>query len=162
MDILSAPWRYKYVSAGDGGEECVFCNLVAAGDDAARYILYRSGLTIVVLNKYPYTSGHLMLAPMRHIGDPCQANPDELREMMELSSAAIGIIRQVYKPHGFNLGMNIGRIAGAGVEHHFHMHVVPRWSGDTSFFSILGDARVLPETLEDAYDKLVVHFKNCF
>lgn len=154
MEILFAPWRYRYVSTGDNDAECVFCKIINDDKDDTNLVLRRAGHNLIVLNRFPYTSGHLMIVPFRHLSDPCQAAPEELAEMMSLTTVSLEILRKYYKPHGFNLGMNLGRVAGAGVEHHFHFHVIPRWSGDTSFVSVVGEARVIPESLEDTFLRL--------
>jgi len=161
VEILFTPWRFAYVSGSADRSECIFCKMLEAGEDRANLVLLRAELNFVVLNRYPYTSGHLMIAPYRHIADPSDASPEELLEMMTLCTAATGILREHFKPEGFNIGMNIGRVAGAGEESHYHMHVVPRWGGDNSFVSVLGDARIVPENLADTYERLEGDFRQC-
>jgi ATP adenylyltransferase len=153
MEIIFAPWRYKYVSTGSENE-CVFCRIIGQDDDEANLVLARTAKHILLLNRYPYTTGHMMIAPLRHLEDLSQAEPDELRELMELTSHACASLREQYAPDGINIGMNVGRAAGAGVEHHYHMHVLPRWTGDTSFVSITGDARIIPEDLKETLRRL--------
>jgi ATP adenylyltransferase len=160
VDIIFSPWRYEYVSAGAGGDDCVFCRIIASTQDQENLVIRRAEHNLVVLNRYPYTTGHLMIAPLRHLADPCEATPEELNEMTALSGEALRILRQVFNPEGFNLGMNIGRVAGAGVERHFHMHVVPRWGGDTSFVTLTGGARIIPQSLDDSYKLLKAPFEE--
>lgn len=154
MEILFAPWRYEYVSTSDGADGCVFCKIISSKEDGNNFVLFRARHNIVVLNRYPYTSGHLMVAPTQHLSDPTDAEQPVIVEMTSLSLDAVKIVKQVFKPHGINLGMNIGRVAGAGVEGHFHLHVVPRWSGDTSFVSVTGQARVISQSLEGSYEMM--------
>jgi len=151
-----APWRLAYVSdaSKDAEEECIFCAKPAEDDDEANLIVHRGERCFVILNLYPYTNGHLMIAPYAHSG-ALQALPAEtVAEMMALSQRAITVLEGNYQPHGFNVGFNQGRVAGAGVEHHIHMHVVPRWGGDTNFMPVLADTRVMPQTLEQSYAAL--------
>lgn len=151
-----APWRLDYVKdAGkDDEQECVFCAAASAGDDREMLILHRGKSCFVILNKFPYTNGHLMVAPYEHLG-ALQSLPEEtLAEMMSLTQRSMSALQDAYDPHGFNVGMNQGRVAGAGVEHHVHMHVVPRWGGDTNFMPVLGDTRVMPQTLDQSLEIL--------
>ncbi len=143
-------------SAGDakGSGGCVFCDHLAQDDDEAVHILYRGSLAFVVLNAFPYNTGHLMVAPLRHAGDLVELTDDERRELMELTSRSVEIIRDVMGAEGFNTGMNLGAAGGAGIPGHLHMHVVPRWNGDTNFMPIVGETKVLPEMLADTYAKL--------
>lgn len=160
MDRLWSPWRYDYIKSGSGDEQdeargCVFCNLLAAeGDDASKFILYRAAHNFVVLNIYPYISGHLMIVPYAHLSEIDAAPKAATDEMMDLTKRSQAILRAVYHPHGFNLGMNLGRAAGAGVAGHFHMHLMPRWTGDANFMSTIGETRVIPEDLATTYRKL--------
>ncbi len=153
MRQLWAPWRLQYVQAADEQEGCVFCR-AAEADDAEALVVHRGMRALVLLNRYPYASGHLMVAPVRHEGDFGALEGDEALELHRLASAGLGALAQVYGPQGFNLGWNLGRIAGAGVVDHVHLHVVPRWAGDTSFMPVLADVKVLPEALEDTRRKL--------
>ena len=140
-------------SAGEG-EGCIFCDHLEQKDDLAARILYRGARSFVILNAFPYNTGHLMVAPFRHVGDICELEHDERDEMMSLTSESIGIIRAALKAHGFNVGMNLGTVAGAGIPGHIHMHVVPRWGGDTNFMPIVGKTKVLPEMIEQTDEKL--------
>ena len=144
-----------YVSgAGAPGEGCVFCAALAAGDDRRALILRRSSRAFLILNAFPYASGHLMSVVTRHVGGLADAEPDELAESMQLVQAAVRALEVAYKPDGFNVGLNQGRVAGAGVLGHLHVHVVPRWNGDANFMPVIADTRVLPEALDVTYDRL--------
>jgi ATP adenylyltransferase len=158
LQRLWAGWRADYVgSAGqevDAGDGCVFCRLVAAADDAAALVLERGERTITVMNLYPYGSGHLMTAPVRHVGSIEDLDVDEARALTDAQIRAVRAIRAAYAPDGVNLGANLGRAAGAGIPGHLHVHVLPRWSGDTNFMTTVAEARVLPESLRTGYDKL--------
>ena len=151
-----APWRLAYVkdAAKDNEEECIFCAKPAQDDDEENLIVHRGERCFVILNLYPYTNGHLMIAPFEHVGRIQDLPAETTAEMMALSQLAISILQEKYEPHGFNVGFNQGRVAGAGVEHHIHMHVVPRWGGDTNFMPVLADTRVMPQTLEQTYEAL--------
>src|SRR5688572_18952249 len=158
MDRLWSPWRYQYISKAGGSEGCVFCAKAAAQQDRENLILLRAEFSFVLLNLYPYTSGHLMIAPYAHVPALEAAEDLTLAEMMLLARRAEARLRRVYGAPGFNIGMNIGECAGAGVAGHIHMHVVPRWAGDANFMSTVGETRVLPEDLKTTYDKLVRAF----
>ena len=153
MDRLWAPWRMEYITAADDGDGCVFCG-AAGGDEVERLVVHRSARAIVLLNKFPYASGHLMVAPIRHVGEYAELDDAEVLELHRLASAGMGALADVYAPQGYNLGWNLGRIAGAGVVDHVHLHVVPRWAGDTNFMPVLADVKVLPEHLEQTRQKL--------
>ena len=155
MDRLWTPWRYRYISRADSTDGCVFCIKAAEDKDAENYIVYRGKLNFVLLNLFPYTNGHLMIAPYKHVATLTETPGEVLREMIELVQRAEMNLRAAYRPHGFNLGMNVGESAGAGVAGHIHMHVLPRWTGDANFMSTIGETRVLPEELPVTYDKLV-------
>jgi ATP adenylyltransferase len=138
----------------DSAEECIFCAKPAEDDDEANLIVHRGDRCFVILNLYPYTNGHLMIAPYEHLATLPALGPETVAEMMALSQRAMTILEESYEPHGYNVGFNQGRVAGAGVEHHIHMHVVPRWGGDTNFMPVLADTRVMPQTLEQSYEAL--------
>ena len=148
-----APWRLEYVkdASKDVEEECVFCARPALGDDETALIVHRGERCFVILNLYPYTNGHLMVTPYEHVGKLQEIDAATSAEMFGLAQIAMGHLETVYRPHGFNVGFNQGRSAGAGVEHHIHMHVVPRWGGDTNFMPVIADHRVMPQSLEDSY-----------
>jgi len=154
MDRLWTPWRYRYISRADPTGGCVFCIKAAENKDAENYIIYRGKLNFVLLNLFPYTNGHLMIAPYLHVATLAETPGDVLAEMMQLVQRAEMNLRAAYRPHGFNLGMNIGESAGAGVAGHIHMHVLPRWTGDANFMSTIGETHVLPEELPVTYEKL--------
>jgi ATP adenylyltransferase len=151
-----APWRLEYVkdASKDNEEKCIFCAALEAGDDEANLIVHRGERAFVILNKFPYTNGHLMVAPYTHIGTLPEVDAEILGDVMALTQRAMVVLEERYSPHGFNIGFNQGRVAGAGVEHHIHMHVVPRWGGDTNFMPVLADTRVMPQTLDQSYETL--------
>jgi ATP adenylyltransferase len=151
-----APWRLAYVkdASKDIEEECIFCAKPAQDDDVENLIVHRGEHSFVILNLFPYTNGHLMVAPYAHIGRLQDLPAETTAEMMALAQRAMGRLEEVYEPHGFNVGFNQGRVAGAGVEHHIHLHVVPRWGGDTNFMPVIADTRVMPQTLEQSYEAL--------
>jgi ATP adenylyltransferase len=153
MSHLWAPWRSKYISSPKTAG-CIFCNAVACCDDRETLILYRGESVFVILNRYPYTSGHLMIAPYEHVSRLNQTSEESAREMMVLLRRAEQALEDEYHPDGINLGMNLGEAAGAGIEEHIHMHVLPRWFGDANFMTSVGGTRVLPEALEDSYARL--------
>jgi ATP adenylyltransferase len=160
MDRLWSPWRYRYVSQASPSDDCIFCSKVAGGDDAANLILYRGVHNYALLNLYPYTTGHLMIAPYAHIAD-IEALPDEAAcEMMRLAQRAVRHLRAVYRPHGLNAGFNLGECAGAGVAGHLHMHILPRWTGDANFMTVVGETRVMPEDLSETWRKLSAAFRE--
>lgn len=160
MDHLYTPWRYQFISSIKDGQACIFCLEDEARSDRERLLLFRGAHNFVLLNLYPYTNGHLMIAPYAHIADLEQVPTETLAEMMELIKVAKHGLNEIYHPNGFNIGMNLGKCAGAGVEGHLHLHVVPRWIGDASFMSIIGETRILPEELMTTYDKLLPFFAS--
>jgi ATP adenylyltransferase len=160
MERLWAPWRMEYVGGSHDQPACLFCATFEPGDDVARLVLWRGPAALVMLNRFPYASGHLMIAPKRHTADPAALSPDEGKEMWRLTGACTRRLAAALAPHGFNVGMNLGRVAGAGVEHHLHVHVVPRWNGDTNFMPVLGDVRVIPEHLAATHAKLHASFAD--
>lgn len=151
-----APWRLAYVkdASKDIEEQCVFCAKPAAEDDEASLIVHRGERCYVILNLFPYTNGHLMVAPYEHIGRLQDLDAETAAELMALARRAMARLDEVYEPHGYNVGLNQGRVAGAGVEHHIHLHVVPRWGGDTNFMPVIADTKVMPQTLEQSYEAL--------
>lgn len=158
MDYLWTPWRYQYISNIKNTDRCVFCIEPSKERDDQNFILFRGELNFVILNIFPYTSGHLLIAPYQHLSNFLECSPEQSGEMIELAKRCQLALGKVYEPDGFNLGMNLGRCAGAGVEHHLHLHVVPRWIGDSNFMTIVGESRVLPESLETTYLKLKPFF----
>ncbi|HLH43023.1 MAG TPA: HIT domain-containing protein [Bryobacteraceae bacterium] len=154
MDHLWSPWRYRYVSAGAAKDVCLFCEKAAASNDRENYIVLRAEYNLVLLNLYPYTSGHVMIAPFAHVATLEEADAATLNEMTRLTARCEAVLRRLYKPDGINLGMNIGACAGAGVAGHIHMHVLPRWCGDASFITTVSETRVLPEELSVTWQRL--------
>jgi ATP adenylyltransferase len=155
MDYLWSPWRYRYVSTAGPADECIFCAAAAAGKDEETFVVHRARLNFVILNRFPYTTGHLMIAPYAHVATLEQAGRETLAEMMELTAQAERRLQSVYRPKGLNVGMNIGECAGAGIAGHIHMHVLPRWPADANFMTTIGETRVLPEDLATTYARLV-------
>jgi ATP adenylyltransferase len=151
-----APWRLAYVkdASKDAEDACIFCAKSAAGDDEQNLIVHRGERCFAMLNLFPYTNGHLMIAPYEHLPTLPELDPETIAEMMALTKRAMAVLEAEYSPHGYNVGFNQGRVAGAGVEHHIHMHVVPRWGGDTNFMPVLADTRVMPQSLEQSYAAL--------
>ena len=150
---LWAPWRLESMQAADEQDGCVFC-LAQAGDDEESLVVHRGQRAFVLLNKFPYASGHLMVAPFRHVGDFGELEDEEALEIHRLASQGIAALAETFAPQGYNLGWNLGRIAGAGVVDHVHLHLVPRWAGDTNFMPVLADVKVLPEHLVETRGKL--------
>ncbi|MBA2537025.1 MAG: HIT domain-containing protein [Actinobacteria bacterium] len=153
MRQLWAPWRLEYVQGADEDTGCVFCR-AASGEDEEALVVRRGELAFVLLNKFPYASGHLMVAPFRHEGEFGALSGEEALEIHRLASVALGTLVDAMRPQGFNLGWNLGRIAGAGVVDHVHLHVVPRWAGDTNFMPVFSDVKVIPEALAETRRKL--------
>ncbi|MBP7706374.1 MAG: HIT domain-containing protein [Candidatus Aminicenantes bacterium] len=154
MRYLAAPWRADYVRRAGAEDGCVFCRAARGRDDRGAGVLYRGRANIVMLNKYPYTPGHLMIAPRRHVADFVASRPGERGELADLLRTALAVLGAAYGPQGFNAGMNLGRSAGAGVAGHYHLHVVPRWTGDANFMPLVGATRVFIEDLETTYNRL--------
>lgn len=161
LQRLWTPWRMSYIR-GEGKDlgGCPFCVLPRRGDDAAALILHRGRSVYAILNAYPYNPGHLMVVPYRHVAGLEELTEQEVREMAGLVQRSVRALRSASGPHAFNIGMNIGTLAGAGIAEHLHQHVVPRWSGDTNFMPVVGQTRVLPELLEETYARLAPAFSN--
>ncbi len=160
MDYLWSPWRFRYVTKAAPGDACIFCAKAAENDDVRNLIVHRARRNFVLLNLFPYTSGHLMVAPYEHVASLLDVADETLIEMSLLARDAERHLRAVYRPQGLNIGMNLGECAGAGVAGHIHMHVVPRWIGDANFMSVLGETRVLPEDLAVSYEKLSAAWRS--
>ena len=152
MECLWAPWRMEYI-LGKKKRGCVFCRKLKEKKSKENLILYQGETVFVIMNKYPYTNGHLMVVPKRHCLNLEQLDNNELKELFDLLKASVRVLKSSFHPHGFNIGMNIGKTGGAG-EEHLHLHIVPRWAGDTNFMPVLGKARIISEYLEKTYDKL--------
>jgi ATP adenylyltransferase len=157
MDVLWAPWCMAYVSGGAHASGCLFCRALGAGDDAAQMVLERRATAFLMLNAFPYATGHVMAAPNRHVASPEDLEEPESADLFRVTRQAMAALRAVYRPDGFNLGANIGRVAGAGVEGHLHLHVVPRWAGDTNFMPVVSGVKVLPESLDETFRRLRAH-----
>jgi len=155
-EILWAPWRMAYIAtvAGKQNSGCFLCEAAKGSDDRASLVVLRGERSFVILNRYPYNTGHLMIAPYRHVASPEDLRDDEMREIGLLLKASLEALRVVYRPEGFNIGINVGDVAGAGVPGHMHVHVVPRWKGDSNFITVIGGTKVISQTLEETYDKL--------
>lgn len=160
MDYLWTPWRYAYVSTAEKTRDCVFCDAVNLGDDAKARIVYRGQHCFVILNTYPYTPGHVMIVPYAHLDELRKLPPEAANEMMALSQRMEAVLRELYTPNGINLGMNIGKAAGAGIAGHIHMHVLPRWLADANFMSVVAETRVLPETLDETWRRMTAALKK--
>jgi ATP adenylyltransferase len=159
MKNLWAPWRMDYVLSKKG-TGCVFCPGDDRGSDRELNILYVGPMSLVVMNKFPYNNGHLLVAPIRHVSDLGGLSDEENLDLILMVRSSIEIIRKTMKPEGFNVGLNLGKVAGAGVEAHMHYHIVPRWSGDTNFMAVTEEVRVIPEHLRNTYDKLRPYFEQ--
>ncbi len=160
MNHIWSPWRMEYIENNSKADGCVFCELQTVPDGPENLIAYRGKLSYVILNRYPYTSGHLMVVPFEHKPNLEELDPATRAEMMELTALCMTVLRSIYGPEAFNMGANIGEAAGAGVKEHVHIHVVPRWKGDTNFMSTTGNTRVLPEALEDTYFRIKEGFEK--
>lgn len=160
MEHLWAPWRMEYVT-GDDKPGCIFCNKPDEDRDQDNMILKRGKLGFIMLNLYPYNNGHLMVAPYRHVGDFSLLNDEELLDVMRLVQLGKEVLSQAFRPDGFNIGINLGRVAGAGIEDHVHVHIVPRWNGDTNFMPVIADIKVMPQALAKTYLALAEALRSC-
>lgn len=154
MKYLWSPWRMSYIESPKSKDGCVFCKAIESEIGVENLVLFKGTSSFVILNRYPYTSGHIMILPYSHSAELTDLNQEIRSEMIELVTKGTEVLKKVYKPQGFNIGANLGEAAGAGIEGHVHIHIVPRWTGDTNFMSSLGATRVLPESLEDSYHKI--------
>lgn len=159
MESLWAPWRMQYIK-GESPQECIFCLRDHPEQDRERMVLHRGEHSFVIINRYPYTNGHLMVAPYRHTVSLGSFSDEELIEIQRLVSLCCDVLRDCVNPDGFNVGLNLGRVAGAGIDTHLHYHIVPRWSGDTNFMPVLADVRVVPQHLEETYEQLRAGFER--
>ena len=163
MDRLWSPWRYEYIASGESANQessgCIFCQLRDDPDkDEANFVIHRANYNLIVLNIYPYISGHLLVVPYEHVAELDAATKETTDELMDLTKRSQTALRDAYQPTGFNIGMNLGRSAGAGIVDHIHIHILPRWVGDTNFMSTVGNTRVIPEDLSTTYEKLRTRF----
>ncbi|MFZ5433475.1 MAG: HIT family protein, partial [Calditrichota bacterium] len=156
-----APWRMAYImtTVKQNDDGCVFCQMLAEADDAKNLILYRGNRAFVVMNLFPYNTGHLMVVPLRHTGDFAALSADEHLEFSQLLTRAQEVLNRCMSPHGFNIGMNLGRASGAGITDHLHYHIVPRWTGDSNFMSVVSETKVMSESLTDTYQRLKKEFE---
>jgi ATP adenylyltransferase len=160
MEYISAPWREEYVRQIYKMNECIFCRAMKLKNERDALILFKGTHNFIVLNKYPYTSGHLMIAPYKHLATFEEAKKESSDEMTDLLKLSLKALKKEYRPHGFNTGMNIGKSAGAGVTDHYHFHVIPRWTGDSNFMAIVGKTKVMMTDLETTYDRLLPLFQK--
>ena len=154
MDYLWTPWRYHYITAPEALDECVFCTAAANPDDRANFIVHRAKRNFIILNRFPYTNGHVLIVPYEHVASMEDAAEETVVEMAQLARRTERHLRTVYRPDGMNVGMNLGKSAGAGIVGHIHMHMLPRWTGDTNFMTVTGETRVLPEELAMTWERL--------
>jgi ATP adenylyltransferase len=158
-EVMWAPWRMAYILSDQDIEAgCIFCDHPRQQRDAEHHILWRSHAAFVILNRYPYNNGHLMVVPYAHVASLTDLTAAQRSDLVELTAACEAILRQTLRPTGFNIGLNLGAAAGAGIAAHLHFHIVPRWAGDTNFMTVVGELRVLPQTLEQTYQLLAPHF----
>jgi len=160
MDYIWTPWRYAYVTGAEKSSGCIFCDCAGPQDDEKSRIVHRGKHCFIILNTYPYTSGHVMVVPFQHVDELRKLSPDAATELMALCQRMEAVLRGLYKPEGINLGMNIGKAAGAGIARHIHMHVLPRWTADANFMSVVGETRVLPEALDVTWRRIKEALKN--
>ena len=158
QNIIWAPWRGTYVTGKKKSDTCVFCDKFKSADDKANYLLFRGNLNYVIMNRYPYNNGHLMVVPIRHTADILELGSDEFEEMGVLMRQSVKIIKETMNAEGFNVGYNLGSAAGAGIAAHLHMHVVPRWNGDTNFMPVISETKVISEHMAATYSKLAEAF----
>ncbi len=160
MERLWAPWRMEYIESGDKKDTCILCDKLEEKDGTGNLVLKRSEYSFVIMNKFPYNPGHLMVCPLRHIANVEELTPEEMSDLFQQIQVSVKVIKRVLAPHGYNLGLNAGRVAGAGVDQHLHFHIVPRWNGDTNFMPVLADVKVIPEHLMRTYKKLKAAFQE--
>lgn len=160
MKVLWAPWRMEYILSDQKGGDCIFCTDDDRSQDEERLILYVGDRTMVMMNRYPYNNGHLLVAPLRHVPDMHHLSEEEILDLILMVRSATGILKEVMNPEGFNVGLNVGEVAGAGVADHMHFHIVPRWGGDTNYMAVVGEIRVIPEHIKETYRKLLPHFQQ--
>ena len=162
VKVLWAPWRMRYILSDEEGDNCIFCPGDNRKEDEKRLILYVSPHTMVIMNRYPYNNGHLLVAPVRHVSGLESLSDMETLEFLQIVRKSIDVLKEIMAPEGFNVGLNLGRVAGAGMEEHMHFHIVPRWNGDTNFMTVHGDVRVIPEHIKETYKKLRPCFDKTF
>lgn len=158
MEHIWSPWRYRYVASAEKEDSCVFCKIQQQSDDDGNLVLHRGASVFIILNLFPYSTGHLMIVPYEHTASFARLTHEVTGEMFELAKRTELALEQEYRPNGFNIGINLGKAAGAGIAEHIHLHIVPRWIGDANFVSVIGETRVLPEELTTTYDRLKRYF----
>ena len=158
MKVLWAPWRMAYILSDRKDQNCIFCPGEDRSQDAERLILFSGEQSLVMMNRFPYNNGHLLVAPVRHVAGLEELGSEEILDLLLTVRKSIGILKKAMKPEGFNVGLNLGHVAGAGIEEHIHFHIVPRWNGDTNYMTILDDVRVIPEHIQKTYEKLLPGF----
>ena len=159
MKVLWAPWRMEYILSDQKGGPCIFCPGDERDQDEDRLILFVGDLSMVMMNRYPYNNGHLLVSPVRHVGSLESLSEREMLDLFETVRKSTNVLRELMNPEGFNVGLNLGKVAGAGVEEHLHFHIVPRWNGDTNFMTAVGAVRVIPEHIRETYKKLLPYFQ---
>lgn len=160
MEVIWAPWRMEYVVSNQKDDKCIFCPGDNRSKDEERLILFVGQYTMIMMNRFPYINGHLLVSPVRHVPDLSSLSRKETFDLLDMVSKSVEILKKVMSPEGFNIGLNLGRVAGAGVDSHIHFHIVPRWGGDTNYMSVLAEVRVIPEHIKSTYNKLLPHFKE--
>ncbi len=160
MKTLYTPWRLQYISVNSTSDGCFFCEAAADPSDPERLVVHTTGHHVVILNRHPYTNGHLMVAPLEHLASPAESGPEAANEFWPLVLKANRVLQRAYQPHGFNMGINLGMAAGAGVPEHFHFHVVPRWQGDTNFMSVVAGVRLIPDEPAQICERLRPFFSD--
>lgn len=160
MDHLWTPWRSTYINSKEDKAGCIFCQAAASTDDAQNLVVFRAAHNFIILNRYPYTNGHLMIAPYQHVSRLNSLNEATSAEMMQLARLGETVLQAVYSPQGLNFGLNLGEAAGAGIEQHLHLHALPRWKGDANFMTSIGNTRIVPEMLDETYRKLHAGFQS--
>jgi len=159
MEQLFAPWRMDFILSDRKGRHCIFCPVKKQSDEQ-RLIIHRTQHSLVMLNRYPYSYGHLIIAPIRHVKSISKLKPEEMQDILHHLGQSIDILKEAFCPNGFNVGMNLGQIAGAGILYHLHLHIIPRWKGDMNFMPVIAEVRVIPEHLRRTYQRLLPHFKK--
>ncbi|MFH1953058.1 MAG: HIT domain-containing protein [Pseudomonadota bacterium] len=160
MKVLWAPWRMEYILSDQGKGECIFCPGENRSEDQSRLILHVDNLSMVMMNRFPYINGHLLVAPVRHVKGLELLSREETLDLLTAVGKSIEILKKAMSPEGFNVGLNLGKVAGAGVEEHIHFHIVPRWNGDNNYMTVFGEVRVIPEHIVETYHKLLPHYKK--
>lgn len=160
MKTLWTPWRMEYIEGKAGAKGCFFCAAPELPHSSADLILYRDRLLVVLMNRFPYANGHLLVAPARHVADLCELNTEENTAIAVMLSRCTAILRKTFKPNGFNLGLNLGEVAGAGLASHLHWHIVPRWHGDHNYMTVLAEVRTIPEHIENTFARLLAEFEH--